>query len=1265
MSTTLGPLPPGTTLMEASAGTGKTWQITALVLRLLLFNRLRIEQVLVVTFTEAATAELRDRIRTRLRDAAHAVASRRADPSHRADDALLDGLVDHLVHMGEIEAAHDHLDTALRAFDQAHISTIHGFCRRVLQEHAFEGGVDFETELVTDLGELRDEVVRDFHTRVLHDASEVFVRHLNRQGLGLRRLNSLARAVGQRPELPIHATLPTAGEADGDDEHRTAVLQADVRVHADRARAALDPEALSAALVPGIMNQQSYKPAQVAKALALAADWLEQADPLLTLGKKGDHWATRILRADHVETRVNQGAAVPGHPFLDTWQDVCEAQEALFADLDVQLLRLQLELVEYVRAELPRRKAQRHIQGFSDLLRGLRDALRDADTGPRLAESLRQTFRAALIDEFQDTDPIQLEIFFELFARPPATPTHRWAHVLTVIGDPKQAIYAFRGADLGAYLGARARAERKKTMDVNWRTDEALLEQLNGLWARVADPMLYPAIKVPAVTAAHTGMRFDPGTLDPAPIQLSFIPRDPSIAQLTGKKTVSILKGWADRAIPAIVASQIAQALTSKARLEDRHTGLWRPVRPGDCAVIVRKNKQAAKVQEALRALGIPSVLHAADSVFRTSEAADLALVLAAAAEPTDGSALRTALATRLLGISAAELARLQDDEAGWERWVARFRSWQETWAQRGFMRMFRQLLAELELPARLLGLPGGERILTNLLHLAELLHQTAADQELGPLGLRRWFHRELEEESGDADARQQRLEREGDAVELVTVHRAKGLEYGLVWCPFLSDKAQLRSEERSGGFVFTDPATGTRAYALGPEDIAAHTEARLTEARAEDQRLLYVALTRARHRIHLIWGATPGAGASALGHLLHGPPRGQGSADPLATEKRFKKLDDGSIKNELQLLPGVEGGGLAVHDWAPLPPVHPPLEGVDPATLDVARFHQTQVLTDTRWRRSSFSAMVRGALHSASASAAGPDAPQDHDPLLPGESLPPEASRHGPPVRLAHFPAGAGPGTFFHELLEHLDFQEPDPAQVDALVASKLLEHGLPEDPWLAELPGALDDIVRTPLGHGLGDFCLAELSTNERFDELDFLVPVAGGDRSSSGADPRVEGATLSPAGVARAFREGASDRVPHNYPAELGRLPFVPIQGFLTGSIDLVFTHAGRWYVVDYKTNKLGEGRDDYDLASMTEVMAHHHYFLQYHLYTLALHRFLRWRLPDYDPATHLGGSFYLFLRGMSPTTGPTRGVFFDHVSPAMVALLEEELTTGGRR
>ncbi len=1195
------PLPRGVSLIEASAGTGKTYTITTLFLRLVVEEGLSVQDVLVVTFTEAATAELRDRIRTRLSEAL------RAFEAGDSEDEVLAMLLRRARERGDLDTPRRRLRLALTDFDLATISTIHGFCRRMLQENAFESGADFDAELLTDTGDLVQEVVEDFWTTRVHDAPELLVRALEKH-VGIGSLRRLAEEVLRDPGmtvLPDPADAPDTPDATGWLAAFEAAARAWPGGH-EQAREVLGAAAL---------HRNVYKPAAV-------AGWFSELGALLGAPPApGDKLPVCLdkLRPAALAKKTRKGNEPPAHPLFDALDPLGEEEAALQEALAAWSLHVERAFAGAVPAELDARKRRRHVQSFDDLLHLLDRALAREEGGDRkLATAIARRFPAALIDEFQDTDPVQYRIFSRVFA-------HRrgW---LFLIGDPKQAIYAFRGADVFAYLRAAREAgtDASYTLSRNFRSDDSLVQAVERIFGReeVTRPFLLEDLRFVPVEAHHADGRLVLGDGVPRqPLQLRFVPRS------TAKTYRGVITAqWAGEHLPRYVAEDVATFLANDATISGR------PVGAGDVAVLVRTNRQAAGVQRALRALRIPSVLHGDASVFDTAEAMELEGVLAAVAEPGRADLVRAALASELMGVDAVGLAELELDERAWEGWLERFAGWHRRFVEQGFMRMLRALLEEHLLDTGLLSWTDGERRMTNVLHLGELLHAAGAEESLGPAGLVHWLQQQRWRGAGDTEARQVRLESDAHAVQVVTVHKAKGLQYPLVWCPFLW--AGVRKARRP--LRFHDPADGwARKLDLGSEDWERHAELATEQELAEDLRLLYVALTRAEHRCTVFSGRFHRSDASALGYVLHpGPP---GGGDPVAAARaHIRGMSDEALWGELEALAAGSAGTVGLGELAARPEAawSPAVEVVPELTPR----RRTRPL-DRLWRRTSFSGLTRAASHAGPAAAG-----RDRDELAPGEPEDLPAPADDGPALLAGFPKGARPGTFLHEVLEGLDFAADD-AVLRARVEEGLSRHALP-DGDADEVCAALRSALATPLPGAEGPFALRDVAAGRRLDELDFVFPV----RSEGG-----EGVQVSSGDLAAALRAHPGPGLPAGYPDALAGLGFLPVRGFLAGAIDLVFEHGGRWWLVDYKSNHLGPRLSDYAPDRLADAMAARHYVLQYHLYALALHRWLLWGLPDYDWERDFGGVLYLFLRGMSPATGGRTGVFFDRPPGALLERL----------
>jgi exodeoxyribonuclease V beta subunit len=1178
----------GTQVLEASAGTGKTHAITTLFLRLLLEERWEVDRILVVTYTNAATAELRRRLRARLSAARLACGCPQALPEGDSD-------LRELLERRRPFAADDQrfLELALQRFDEAPISTIHGFCQRVLVEHAFETGVPFASELLASEEELREEILRDFWIARLHGADPELLMALEREGFSFARARELLREVVGRADLvclprevpPIDpertaAALEALEEARRlFSEHRAEIRELLLASPLYRRRGG-DP----AARIDGLLRRFEAACAESRPGVSIRFPELEE------------------LRDPHRGARLR-------HPFFEACQRLWDAEEPwrLFPTA------LRVELVRYAREEAARRKARRRVLSFEDLLLRVRDALRGPH-GERLAERIRSRTGAALVDEFQDTDPVQYEIFERIW--------HRAGAPLVFVGDPKQAIYGFRGADVFTYLAARRSAQQTRHLHVNRRSDPSLVRALNTLFEAAPDG---DAFSIPEI-AFHRG-ETPPGRTDafPGEAALEVLVLDDS--RLRGRRG-PILKTLAEPRLPAALAGEVVRFLSAGRQLPSSEG--CRPVQPGDIAVLCRTNFEALQLQQALSEAGVPAAVRAERSVLASEEARELAAVLRAMAEPSEPRRVRAALATSLFGATAHELEALDRDERRWDETVSRFAAARDDWQCRGVLYALKRLFDEHGVAKRLLGLPRGERRLTNTLHVAELLHWAESALRRGPLELLDWLVRALEQAernpSRAPEENQLRLETDDSAVTVVTVHKAKGLEWPVVFCPYLWIAPRL---DREGFPKFHHPELGT-ALDLRPDSEESR---RLAEAelRSEALRLLYVALTRARHRVVVVWVPVEQAEASPLARFLL--PPGAPATDLEALRRRLAELarqSQGAIGCRSLPLEGSK-------PWRP--------ESSSHRRLSCRSFSRT---LDTYWRGSSFSALIAT---EGETPVGGAAMEADYDavaaPPVPAEG----ASSNGTESLLAEFPAGPRAGVLVHRVLERIDFRRTDPDELGRVVEAELRASGF-ERRLAPALEAAIASLLANPLVGGEAKVRLGEVPRQRRISEMEFTLPVGFPDGRP----------TLSPHALASLFERFLPAGIPRAYPASVRELGFPALAGYLRGSIDLVCEQDGRFWLFDWKSNHLGRSLEDYRTERLATVMAEHHYVLQYHLYVAALDRYLRRRLRGYDYERHFGGVFYVFLRGLDPSR-PDSGVFFDRPAAKSIARLQALLTGGG--
>ncbi|MCE4071574.1 MULTISPECIES: exodeoxyribonuclease V subunit beta [Pseudomonas] len=1201
----------GSRLIEASAGTGKTFTIALLYVRLVLdhggeqaaFGRpLSPPEILVVTFTEAATQELRERIRARLGEAARCF----AEPEQK-HDGLLVKLRDSYVPERWPGCARL-LRLAAEWMDEAAVSTIHSWCYRMLREHAFDSGSLFTQDLAADQSELLAEAVRDYWRRNFYPldvAAANAVRHCYAGPEALARaLQPLlaAQEAGFRyadQPLTAPASLSELLETTGQfyDELDAAETRAREAWAADRAGVA---ELLRN--LRGDLNGNSYRGKDDD---SVFAGWIEALDAW----SEGADAPDNLAKFGQTRIKVKAKAVVPEHPALlaiDAWVERAEQRPEIVP----QLL---LHALNEVRQNLEAEKQKRAELGFDDLLVRLDRALAGSG-GERLAERIREQFPVALIDEFQDTDPLQYRIFERVY-RIAENPRNLG---LFMIGDPKQAIYAFRGADIHTYLRARAAtAGRHYTLGTNYRSTLAMVEAANRCF-------LF------AESHPRAAFRFAvEGQENPVPfLEVGARGRDETLL-LEGAEASAMTFWQLDndgqvcgstlyrQEMAARSASAIQRWLSSAQSGFRDAEGQWRALRPADIAILVRGRSEAEAIRGELARRRLASVyLSDRDSVFDSPEAVDLLHWLRACADPGDDGALRIALATRSLALDWATLERLNQDERFWEAMVLRFRDYRLLWQQQGVLPMLRRLLADFALPARLLRETDGERSLTNLLHLAEWLQREAVEVD-GEHALLRVLAEQLESPTSEEILR---LESDADLIKVVTIHKSKGLEYPLVLLPFICTWREL--DGKSG----TPPSFQSgelRVVELSrdKEQAKAAFQQANDERLSEDMRLLYVALTRARHAVWL--GMAPLVMSNSKSPELHKGAMGYllGGGNALSVEEvttRLAELQAGALEIALEPAPEI-GTELFV--------------GVQAGELGAAREPRRRVAE--KWWIASYSALATLATEDDSDIAPAPAA---DEPISASEDLLRESSLEDlrevevvpAPFSLHAFPRGANPGSFLHGLLEWAADEnfDVDEEPLRDQIARRCALRGWEE--WIEPLTGWLGQYLRTAFRvPDATPVSLAGLATFQK--EMEFWFATRNVD--SQRLDAAVIRHTLG--GVAR--------------PTLQANL----LNGMLKGFIDLVFEHEGRYYVADYKSNWLGADDEAYTQEALREALLEHRYDLQYALYLFALHRLLQARLPDYDYDRHIGGAMYLFLRGSSSAT---QGMYLERPPKALMDELD---------
>lgn len=892
------------------------------------------------------------------------------------------------------------------------------------------------------------------------------------------------------------------------------------------------------------------------------------------------------------------------------------------------------DLVEFAaaaRTELARRKKLMGLRDYNDLLTLLWQSLSDPETGEQACQLIRDRYRLVLVDEFQDTDPLQWQILRRAFH----------GHVtLVLVGDPKQAIYAFRGAEVLSYLDAVSVAGHTLTLDTNRRSDPDILTALETVYGGAA--LGHPDILARHVDAATTSNQFS----GPA-MRVRYLDRAGPwpVSEKTGLPNVPGVRARVARD----VADDIATLLNSGATLG---TGTAvRPVGPGDIAVLVqRRAAQALPVRDELAAAGISTVLVGDAGVYATPAATAWRHLLRAMEEPHRASKVRLAALSPLLG---ATMTNLASDPDGWTAAHAdQISSYTRLFSDAGIAAVYEQITADTNLQARLLAHGNGERDVTDLRHIAQLLHQAATRHNLGLAGLTAWLTTRIDDAAADTDRTRTRLlDSDSDAVRILTIHGAKGLEFPIVYVPFGWDFAQRPTEN-----VYQLHEGTTRILDVGGASDPGHP-ARKKAARAENSgeqlRSLYVALTRAQHQLTIWWAPSGVTAHSPLHRLLFG--RTGGSPEP-ATSPPIPA--DNAIPAAFASWAAPAGDTIVTEHVpaVPAPPRPTYTQPAQPAPALTAAVFQRHL--DYVWRRTSYSALTSSA-HTAPGVISEPDQYIVTDepagpttPPLPDATAADSAQPGTIPSPLNAFISSASFGTLVHTILEHVDTSAPDLAaevthRTTVAAASRLAGLDVPA------LAAALTAVLHTPLGHGT----LADMTPTDRLSELQFELPLGGGDT------PTHSQASLQD--IAQTIRTYLDPADPlAAYPDVLDDVDASPLRGFLTGSIDAVLRRTGPTFdIVDYKTSALGPlpaPVQRFNQAAMAAEMIRDHYPLQALMYSVALHRYLTWRLPGYNPDQHLGAVHYLFVRGMAgPDTPAGCGVFSWHPPAGLIAALSNQL------
>lgn len=1167
----------GRHLIEASAGTGKTFNITRLYLRLLLEQQLSVQQILVMTFTNAATEEIRGRIAQTLTEALTFWQQQRlgqapdADPIFARLYALHPGL-----------EAEQLLQAALLEMDDASVYTIHGFCNRVLGELAFAGGAAMQLSLSTDTRELYLQAARDWIRTQARDATAY--GHLMTCGWHTpeRLLGTFESAI----RSPL--TPQVINQTHIEQEHSNGLASQAEQLTDTFAEVLAGLQAQRAEIEQHLVykgKDSALREEQWADTL----NWVEQGKLVAPPESVGKFIHGNRLRS---APELKAGLA----PLKDLISAVKAACQTLAKQRDQQqeqapALAVVASCFAFIRNHVARQKAQQGIVDFDDLIAMLAQRTESPDTP--LAKALREKFPAALVDEFQDTDANQYQILANMY------PADSDNHLLLMIGDPKQAIYGFRGGDIFTYLQAGKQAAYRWVMDTNYRSVADMVSGYNRLF--YGAPLDGPPAEVfgfnigyEPVNAADSAKANNHPLSDPADDRAALTY---AIVQV-GDSNQSPAKHQLQQQLASWVAAEIVRLL-DQAQLGER------ALAPQDIAILVRSGNEARIVQAALRKANLASVfLSNRDNLFSAHEAQDLYRVLDGIWHYQEPARLTAALSSALFGLSHQTLVDLlyHNDDALWDALMERVVLLRTMWLQRGCMTLILHLL-EASFAA---SDEQMERKLTNYLHLAEVLEREAAHQA-HPDQLLIWLHRQISEPALAAE-QVQRLESDAHLIQLVTQHGSKGLEYPVVFVPFASD---YRNPLKQGNTVpafyrYYNADQGGLALQLG--QVQSVQQRVREEGDAEAMRLLYVAVTRAAHRCYL--------GVAPFDEHQHSPlakALGLGESHDWAEAiERISQTGQGHT------------GWLDVAASQPVQLAAPARQASAPLRLDTFDGDVTEA-----WRLYSFSALAR---RQQVVNQTRREQESVDEPLIATDPQATLATRFA-------FEKGASAGNLLHDILEHTDFSQPDWEQH---ASQRLTLFGVSDEADQQAVFAWLDDILQAPLDPS--GLCLADLPLSATLREAEFYFP-------------------LEQVSLPALNRFLIEHRQAQHADTLLPRFDASQLEGMMHGFIDLIFCHEGRYYVADYKSTHLGNRMSQYAPARLRHNNQAHLYDLQYLIYAAALHRYLQHQLPGYDPKQHFGGVYYLYLRGMHPDNQEHEGIFFTRPDAASLNQLSAIFGPGG--
>lgn len=1155
----------GFSLVEASAGTGKTYNITSLYIRAIIEKEYSPSNILVLTYTEAATAELKSRIRSRIKESIDCLSG-----TKEAEDEFLK----------ELKRRSDptfiqRLKKALFSFDEASIFTIHGFCQKLLREESLAFGVQSDFEILQDTSELIQDAVDAYWRKIVKEYSDSLIGHgmlefLMSEKITPEKIKPIIEKVLGKPYANLRSDRDLKEKVQAK-KKRIQLLNEHLAYQWEE-----DKDALNEIIFSGKLRKGSYKPDAFKDIWNTLERWLTSSkihfkgfDKLENFGK------------EKIEKSVTKGNEV----LVPTLCELIDEFLAEIGDLNSIKADFLLDAINEIKESIEIQKEKKNALSFDDLLQKVANNI-----DQKLVHKISSQYPIALVDEFQDTDPIQYSIFKQIYGGQDAS--------LFMIGDPKQAIYSFRGADLFTYFEATGDVSdgQQYSLNNNYRANEQLIAAVNAIYGKHERPFVFdqPLFREAYFPEGKSQKKLFLSGKEQVP--LSFIDCNSDNKNKDESKSV----------VCEYVSSQVKKLLE-----EDYFVG-ENPVQPRDISILVRTKVEAIQIQNALEINGIKSIARSNESVFKTSECTELKLILKAVIDHSNPDLIRASLITSFIGYNSEEILALIHDESKWGRIIQLFRFADEQWNKYGVSEAFNELDNFFGIRERLSTLTNAERRITNLYHLEELITDHENQHKTSSNSIIRFLNQKITSSTTPSDEELIRLESDLDLVTITTLHSSKGLEYPIVFVPFLWDDFERRNNQGYSILEFHDSTNKLQIDVAPKETDPAHIIAR-REALADALRLSYVALTRAEAACYIPFVNYKGITSSPLLAMISGPKA-------LLEDKQnqeaqviqfYSELNALNNSKEIEVLSSSEI--LKIDDSRAKTSIQK--EQFTSQSFSVKEFSRNDV--DQFSRIVSFSSLT--------SSKETMSMVKDYDQLEFADEMQTDGVEEVQTLSRFTFPKGSFTGNLLHNIFEHLDFGASDTHQQ---IISDHFDVANLDQKWLL----VLNKWIEESLDHQLtDDIQLSKLASSDVLKELEFHFPVT----------------QINTEKILKTIRKNSSEESFSS-----------TISGFMKGFIDLIFRHEDKYYILDYKSNHLGDALEDYGSDYLQHKIVSSSFDVQYHIYVLALKLYLEQRDYDFNFEKNFGGVFYFFLRGVDDSK-PGTGIFFDKPTKHIIDELEKEL------